>query len=232
MAKVRVHELATELGVESRVVMQELKRLGEFVKGPSSSLEAPVARRVAASLGLQRLQVPRRSHSLTEQDTSTANFDSTTPSARQHGWQAGAVPEPRHADLLDNVRRVKQRFPVLGDHIDALQRLGSQVVFASMCKREGFRDCATVHVRFSGAIEAGFGFTREVMIFYSPHEDFQGRTFEAAAKEAAESSRSVTPDTFLIWSPDRNLRVKLQDWSRPSKLAVPLLFEDAEDRWL
>src|SRR2546429_281820 len=44
--KARVHELAKELGVESKVVLAKLKEMGEFVKSASSTVEAPVARRL------------------------------------------------------------------------------------------------------------------------------------------------------------------------------------------
>ncbi len=44
--KARVHELAKELGVPSKDVMSKLKELGEFVKSASSTVEAPVARRL------------------------------------------------------------------------------------------------------------------------------------------------------------------------------------------
>src|SRR5205809_5412026 len=48
--KARVHELAKELGVESKVVLRKLRELGEFVKSASSTVEAPVARRLRAAL--------------------------------------------------------------------------------------------------------------------------------------------------------------------------------------
>ncbi|MDQ6875421.1 MAG: translation initiation factor IF-2 N-terminal domain-containing protein, partial [Actinomycetota bacterium] len=44
--KARVHELAKELGVPSKDVMSKLKELGEFVKSASSTVEAPVARKL------------------------------------------------------------------------------------------------------------------------------------------------------------------------------------------
>ncbi|MFS8478821.1 MAG: translation initiation factor IF-2 [Micromonosporaceae bacterium] len=44
--KARVHELAKELGVESKVVLAKLKEMGEFVKSASSTVEAPVARKL------------------------------------------------------------------------------------------------------------------------------------------------------------------------------------------
>ena len=51
MAKVRVYELAKELGVESKVIMTKLGDLGEFVRSASSTVEAPVVRRLKESLG-------------------------------------------------------------------------------------------------------------------------------------------------------------------------------------
>ena len=44
--KARVHELAKEFGVDSKTVLAKLKEQGEFVKSASSTVEAPVARRI------------------------------------------------------------------------------------------------------------------------------------------------------------------------------------------
>ncbi|WP_382305326.1 translation initiation factor IF-2 [Herbiconiux sp. UC225_62] len=49
-AKPRVHEVAAELGVDSKVALATLKEMGQFVKGPSSSIEPPVARRLKERL--------------------------------------------------------------------------------------------------------------------------------------------------------------------------------------
>ncbi|WP_433862404.1 translation initiation factor IF-2 N-terminal domain-containing protein [Streptomyces sp. L7] len=50
VAKPRVHEIAFELGVDSKVALATLKEMGEFVKGPSSSIQPPVARKLRARL--------------------------------------------------------------------------------------------------------------------------------------------------------------------------------------
>jgi len=34
-AKPRVHEIASELGVDSKIALEKLKEMGEYVKGPS-----------------------------------------------------------------------------------------------------------------------------------------------------------------------------------------------------
>ena len=49
MAKLRVHELAKELGMPSKEVLAKLNDMGEFVTSASSTIEAPVARRVRAA---------------------------------------------------------------------------------------------------------------------------------------------------------------------------------------
>ena len=48
MAKVRVHELAKQLGMESKEVLAKLQELGEFVRSASSTVEAPVVRKLVA----------------------------------------------------------------------------------------------------------------------------------------------------------------------------------------
>ncbi|MGO1583963.1 MAG: translation initiation factor IF-2 N-terminal domain-containing protein, partial [Actinomycetaceae bacterium] len=56
MAKVRVHELAKELGVDSKTVMTTLREQGEFVKSASSTVEdadltnSPGSRRVVRTV--------------------------------------------------------------------------------------------------------------------------------------------------------------------------------------
>ena len=46
VSKVRVHELAKQLGMESKEVLAKLQDLGEFVKSASSTVEAPVVRKL------------------------------------------------------------------------------------------------------------------------------------------------------------------------------------------
>lgn len=51
MAKPRVHEIAKEIGITSKELLQKLNDMGEYVRGPSSTLEAPVVRKVRETLG-------------------------------------------------------------------------------------------------------------------------------------------------------------------------------------
>ena len=45
MSKVRVSALAKELGVTSKVLLERLNGMGEYVKSASSTIETPVVRR-------------------------------------------------------------------------------------------------------------------------------------------------------------------------------------------
>src|SRR5437763_12904558 len=61
VAKVRVYELAKEFGVESKAVMAKLQEMGEFVRSASSTIEAPVVRRLKEAFTAQaspRAQAP------------------------------------------------------------------------------------------------------------------------------------------------------------------------------
>src|SRR5690606_657459 len=59
VAKPRVHEIAAELGIESKKALEKLKEMGEFVKGPSSSVEPPVARRLKEALAAEGITAPK-----------------------------------------------------------------------------------------------------------------------------------------------------------------------------
>ncbi|BBZ75274.1 hypothetical protein MANY_06110 [Mycolicibacterium anyangense] len=58
--KARVHELAKELGVSSKEVLARLSEQGEFVKSASSTVEAPVARRLRESFGGGKSSAPAK----------------------------------------------------------------------------------------------------------------------------------------------------------------------------
>lgn len=61
MAKVRVYELAKEFGVEAKAVMDEMKEMGEFVRSASSTVDAPVVRRLKERFSHTNLSADIRS---------------------------------------------------------------------------------------------------------------------------------------------------------------------------
>jgi len=58
VAKVRVYELAKELGVDSKALMAKLGELGEFVRSASSTIEAPVVRKLRDAYPAKPAEAP------------------------------------------------------------------------------------------------------------------------------------------------------------------------------
>lgn len=246
LAKVRIYELAKELGLESKALLNMLKERGEFARSASSTVEPPVVRSLRAEFGRNGgspeapptpaapPSSPAARHAAAARRVGLAgvpkgDFEGlavaehgVTPASMEVGWRAGAVKEPRHPELLRNVAHLEERFPEFRRHREALLKLGSQVVYAGFCKERRFSNCGIAHVRFSGAIEAAFGLTREVLIFYSPHPDIQVRTYQTARDVLKSLGKELTPDLIFMSSPDPRLRVKLDDWLRPEFMAIPL----------
>lgn len=217
----RVHEIAREAGVTSREVLGALQDIGEFARSGSSSVSEPVARRVLASLGgseAQNVELPTRPLASSSQIESN---DPGTP-ASTYTWQANAVREPINVEVVRNVEVLEAKFPAAAQHRTMLQALGSQFVFANLVPNGNGNQLGVALARFSGAIEAAFGITREVMFFYSPFYDTQIRTFARAKEILQELPREVTPDLIFFSSPDDRLSIKLGDWSNLGFTAIPL----------
>ena len=81
MPKVRVYELAKELGVESKIVLTKLKDMGEFVRSASSTVEAPVVRRFKEKLASEPPPAKKSAVASAARDAKPAG-------------QAAAVPAP------------------------------------------------------------------------------------------------------------------------------------------
>ncbi len=210
--RVRVYELAKSLNVSPQAVLKRLDDFGVSARSVSSLVDNATAARVKESFGYSE---------------AAAEAGATTP--RQPTWNAGAVKPSSHPDTLSNLQRLKREFPVVRNHQEILARLGSQFVYSATRRVPKFEDCGFALVRFSGAIENAFGLTREVLFFYSPHNDLQIRTFRAAKQALIGLEREVTPDMMFIWSPDIRLREKLDDWSSGNFLAIPLVLSGDGD---
>lgn len=96
------------------------------------------------------------------------------------------------------------------------------------CKTRGLEGLWFARIRFSGAIETGFGFTREVLVAYSPFVDLQSRLVIEIRRELAGPASRATPDIAFVSSPDPRLRAKLEDWSTPDLLLIPVERRDGE----
>jgi translation initiation factor IF-2 len=112
VAKVRVYELAKEFGVESKVVMAKLQELGEFVRSASSTIEAPVVRKLkeafpagaAPSDGAGPAQPATKKAAAKKTTAKKAAAQPETPLAEQVAAAeqplAPTPPEPRRNRLL------------------------------------------------------------------------------------------------------------------------------------
>jgi translation initiation factor IF-2 len=60
VANPRVHEVAADLGIDSKIALDKLKDMGEFVKSASSSIAPPVARRLRAALEADGIKPPEK----------------------------------------------------------------------------------------------------------------------------------------------------------------------------
>jgi translation initiation factor IF-2 len=95
VAKVRVHELAKELGVDSKTVMATLREQGEFVKSASSTVEAPVIRRLKEHF---ESQAPKAEESTTSKAPAKgAKSGEKTPSGDKAAPKPGAKPAAKPA---------------------------------------------------------------------------------------------------------------------------------------
>ncbi|WP_189318401.1 translation initiation factor IF-2 [Microbacterium oleivorans] len=91
MAKPRVHEIASELGVDSKVALAKLKELGEFVKSPSSTIEPPVARKLRAALEAEGVKAPAAAPA---KPAAKAPASGATPGPRPSAPKPAPAPEP------------------------------------------------------------------------------------------------------------------------------------------
>lgn len=207
----RVHELARDLGVDSGSVLEKAYELRIAARSASSQLAADEVERLRGAFGDHRNRIGVRGERSSE------------------GWRSGAVKEPKDPQLLAEIQRMCNAFPTMREHRESLRMLGSQIVYAGYCKDARFSECAVALVRFSGAIEAAFGLTREVLFFYSPHPDTQIRTYDAARRAIGAVPREVTPDMLFFYSRDVRLKQKLDDWSTGGFMAIPLMLSDPSD---
>ncbi len=89
-AKPRVHEIAAELGIDSKRTLEKLKEIGEFVKGPSSTVEPPVARKLKAAFAEEGVvPVPKD-----EQKKAEPKKPAPKPAAPAPAPEAEVAPEP------------------------------------------------------------------------------------------------------------------------------------------
>ena len=93
MAKPRVHQLAKELGITSKEAIGKLQELGEFVKGPSSTVEPPVEKKLRSAFPQAAGEKPAENQAKAAESKGSAPKPSGAPKpgAAKPG---AAVPKP------------------------------------------------------------------------------------------------------------------------------------------
>ncbi|MFY9807837.1 MAG: translation initiation factor IF-2 N-terminal domain-containing protein, partial [Pseudonocardiaceae bacterium] len=92
--KARVHELAKELGVTSKEVLKKLADLGEYVKSASSTVEAPVARKLRDSFPSTGGKPSYANGASASGRVSNGNSSGTAPQVGGITAKPGPVPSP------------------------------------------------------------------------------------------------------------------------------------------
>ena len=120
MPKARVYELAKQLGVDSKTVLNKLEAMGEFVKSASSTVEPPVARRLKAAFASNAQGNASESKKSSAPDRKPAPQPSH--SAPRPGAAAGtpkpsapATPKPHRPGSRSEVPKPGQRAPRSGE---------------------------------------------------------------------------------------------------------------------
>jgi translation initiation factor IF-2 len=117
VAKPRVHEIASELGVDSKTALEKLKELGEFVKGPSSSIEPPVARKLRAAL--EAAGVAKSATATAPAAAGAKPAGAPRPAGPRPGAHAPAAPKPSAAAPVSPVAPAAAAAPSAPQQADA-----------------------------------------------------------------------------------------------------------------
>lgn len=128
MPKVRVYELAREIGVESKKILATLWEMGEVAPSASSTLEAPVVRRVIEKLHGSTpppaSQVaPSSAPSATDAPSQTSSVSTGLP--RHAADRTGDSPQSRTPGASTAARRTTDMAPSNRDRIDRMFQMVS-----------------------------------------------------------------------------------------------------------
>lgn len=94
MANPRVHEVAADLGIDSKIALDKLKDMGEFVKSASSSIAPPVARRLKAALEADGIKPPAAAPAKPAAKAAAKPAPAPAPAPEAPAAEAPAAPAP------------------------------------------------------------------------------------------------------------------------------------------
>lgn len=135
---------------------------------------------------------------------------------------AGAVSRPSNPTLLEKLAVLQRAYPVSVRHLEAFRRLGSEYIYADVKNHARLGRIGVALLRLSDTLERMYGFTRELLVIYTPHADLQVRTYAAVADVINATPRKITSDLAFLWAQDDRLQQKLDDWSTTRLTVLPL----------
>ncbi|WP_026819715.1 translation initiation factor IF-2 [Arthrobacter castelli] len=94
MAKVRVHELAKELGITSKDAVAKLQEMGEFVRSASSTIEAPVVKKLRNAFPADEPKTEGSNGAKAPQKPAASENGQTAKPAAETEAAAKAAPKP------------------------------------------------------------------------------------------------------------------------------------------
>jgi translation initiation factor IF-2 len=113
VSKVRVHELAKELGITSKEVLAKLADLGEYVKSASSTVEAPVIRKLKESMPAVAAPAAKKAPAkkAAAKKTTSAKARVRRPLMSSRQYRAPSRLPPRKVRLRRRLRHRRARLP-------------------------------------------------------------------------------------------------------------------------
>ena len=107
MAKVRVYELAKELGLESKELLAKLQEVGEFVRSASSTVEAPVLRKLMDKFPDMKPVEAAPKTAKKAAAKKTAAKKAAAPSAEEIQAALAQLPESTREQLTDQIAKAQ-----------------------------------------------------------------------------------------------------------------------------
>jgi len=107
VAKVRVYELAKELGLESKELLAKLQEVGEFVRSASSTVEAPVLRKLMDKFPDMKPVEAAPKTAKKAAAKKTAAKKAAAPSAEEIQAALAQLPESTREQLTDQIAKAQ-----------------------------------------------------------------------------------------------------------------------------
>lgn len=149
------------------------------------------------------------------------------------------------SDLAGFRRQLVEKFPGAAKVEGALRSSNNPMpfFFFKEAAHKDLKRCWAVIARLGPELERMYSVSGEVLILFSPYEDFQRRSFEALTKALRQEvldyqqeqfgTRRFVPNrkVMLVWSPDKNLQANLSAWNADEAYAsvVPLPYVPETD---